>query len=368
LDRNNPPFHLPGLNGLRAIAAITVVISHIDQFSYLFKINKIGIDNKNLSGHAVTLFFVLSGYLITYLLLLEKDKYKKIDFRKFYIRRILRIWPVYYLVVVIVFILFVIGVMDKSNVHWSYFAFYVFFIPNVAYSWTLTVGALTPLWSVGVEEQFYAFWPLVISKSKNILNALIFIIVLYLVIKFVSQILSIKGIISPFVNGLIVNTRFDCMALGGIGACLVTVNSKWLPIIYNKYLQIFCWLILVYSVIFKSLHVGSIIDPEIYAVIFLIIIINVSTNPSTVIKLEKPIFNFFGKISYGMYVYHLLLIYLIHYFVGNFNNNSIASVIILFVMILGSSILVAWLSYTYFEKGFLKAKTKYMKIYSSNSN
>lgn len=94
---------LPGLNGLRAIAAIAVVISHItlifSTFGSDFKL--FGSDDKGnpnaylLASYGVTIFFVLSGFLITYLLILEKEK-KPINIKSFYIRRILRIWPLYY--------------------------------------------------------------------------------------------------------------------------------------------------------------------------------------------------------------------------------------------------------------------------------
>ncbi|MBP6663030.1 MAG: acyltransferase, partial [Paludibacter sp.] len=91
---NNNRIYLPGLNGLRALAAITVLISHIFQDTF----GNWGLEYLNLPlfTDGVTLFFVISGFLITYLLLQELGKTKTIDIPKFYIRRILRIWPIYY--------------------------------------------------------------------------------------------------------------------------------------------------------------------------------------------------------------------------------------------------------------------------------
>lgn len=96
--------YLPGLNGLRAIAALAVVISHIT-----LGLGEFGLNNKlfgtdlegnasglNLAGYGVTIFFTLSGFLITFLLLKEKEE-AKLKIKEFYIRRILRIWPLYYL-------------------------------------------------------------------------------------------------------------------------------------------------------------------------------------------------------------------------------------------------------------------------------
>lgn len=88
--------HLPGLNGLRAIAALSVVIAHSTQEG----ISDFGLPwlfNIPLAGYSVTLFFVISGFLITYLLVNEFDRTDTVNVGKFYVRRILRIWPIYYL-------------------------------------------------------------------------------------------------------------------------------------------------------------------------------------------------------------------------------------------------------------------------------
>lgn len=85
---------MSGLNGIRAIAAISVLISHMNESLSFFGLSNLqGLD---LAGFGVTMFFALSGYLITYLLLLEKRDYARINVGQFYIRRILRIWPLYY--------------------------------------------------------------------------------------------------------------------------------------------------------------------------------------------------------------------------------------------------------------------------------
>ena len=89
--------YFPNLNGLRFIAAFLVIIHHVEQIKSISKIENfwgaipfIGIIGKL----GVILFFVLSGFLITYLLLAEENTFKKISIKKFYMRRILRIWPI----------------------------------------------------------------------------------------------------------------------------------------------------------------------------------------------------------------------------------------------------------------------------------
>src|SRR5687768_10044625 len=127
--------YFPGLNGLRAIAALAVVVSHITRelgsFNldpYIFSEQKNGtIHGLPLAGYGVSIFFVLSGFLITYLLQAEKEK-QEIDIKKFYIRRILRIWPLYYLylfVAVLALLYFNLDISFKSLL------FYFFYAANV---------------------------------------------------------------------------------------------------------------------------------------------------------------------------------------------------------------------------------------------
>src|SRR5688572_17546909 len=94
--------HLPGLNGIRAIAALAVIFSHIGLSLHQFGLKSL--PDIDLAGYGVTIFFALSGFLITYHLLIEKQRFERVNIRQFYIRRILRIWPLYYLYIALVII------------------------------------------------------------------------------------------------------------------------------------------------------------------------------------------------------------------------------------------------------------------------
>lgn len=281
--------YFPGLNGIRAIAALLVVCSHISL--NISQLGFVGYRSIDMAGYGVTMFFVLSGYLITYLLLTEHELYHKISYRKFYIRRILRIWPIYYLSLFIALI-------------WMYFSnqdisvpgvfFYLFMMANVPFIYGGIVGIVAHLWSVGVEEQFYLFWPWLFKKRDYLLIIMLAIIIIYMTLRVTFRLFENGPIFT-----LIGITRFHCMAIGGIGA--LAVFEKWavLKYIYTPILQSVCWSILVLS-LYKPFHTFSIIDGELYALIFLIIIINVSTNKRSIIKLENKIMNWLGKISYGI--------------------------------------------------------------------
>ena len=118
--------HLKGLDTLRAIAALVVVIGHIELIK---KNNNITSFDYAPSGHiAVVLFFVLSGFLITFLLSKELDSTSTISFKKFYMRRILRIWPLYYLILLISILI----IPAKQSIISYILCFTIF--PNVAHA------------------------------------------------------------------------------------------------------------------------------------------------------------------------------------------------------------------------------------------
>jgi peptidoglycan/LPS O-acetylase OafA/YrhL len=162
----------PNLDGLRFFAFFAVLLRHsgTTDFTYI-KANSVYIIVKKyffMNGLlGVNFFFVLSGFLITYLLLDEKSVLKKIDIKSFYVRRILRIWPVYYLTLLIGFVLipFVkdfIGNLEVVDANpWYYIAFLGNFYS--VYIHPPNSPMLDRLWSIAVEEQYYLVWPLVIA-------------------------------------------------------------------------------------------------------------------------------------------------------------------------------------------------------------
>jgi len=313
-----------------------------------------------MASRAVDIFFVLSGFLITYLLFVEKEKTNTINLKKFYLRRIFRIWPIYYLITFITLILVYFDVVPKPDSIFEGTLLYVFMLANIAYALNIAMPSIRPLWSIGVEEQFYLIWPHIIKRSSNYLKVFIGFYILIFTIK----IFAFKFLRNDFpaLVNFLYDFRLNIMAFGAIGAFLVYNNKKILQIVYRKEVQLLAWGVLVYSCLVKPIHVYTIIDSEINSVFYLIIILNVATNNKSLISLEKKVFNFIGKISYGIYVYHLTVIYVLAYFLKDVNINYI----VVHLLTLTITILTAKLSYHYFEIPFLKMKKKFTVIKSSN--
>jgi len=152
------PKRIPSLDGLRAIAILFVLVSHLAGTRHFLSMSAVGAlgDVGNLG---VRLFFVISGFLITRLLLKEFATTQRISLRAFYIRRVLRIFPAFYGFIIVATILATIGyaTLDRSDL-----AHAVTYTMN--YHANLSPNfSLRHLWSLSVEEQFYLLWPLTLA-------------------------------------------------------------------------------------------------------------------------------------------------------------------------------------------------------------
>ncbi|WP_442587326.1 acyltransferase family protein [Pedobacter sp. AW31-3R] len=147
---------IPSLNGLRAICILIVIGDHLflNHFIPRTAINKVLDVILYNGGLGVGVFFVISGFLITSLLIRENERQGSISLRSFYLRRSLRIFPAYYMLMAIYFMLQSAGYLHLSHLHWAAILTYTTqFIKD-------TPIEITHLWSLSVEEIFYLLWPL----------------------------------------------------------------------------------------------------------------------------------------------------------------------------------------------------------------
>lgn len=368
--------YFPGLNGVRFIAALTVIITHVELIKDAFNLENCwnNIIIFSIGDLGLYFFYVLSGFLITYLLIEEKNRKGKVSIRKFYWRRVLRIWPLYYLIVILGF--FVLPHFSALNIGYlmpdftNHFAtnlwLYLLILPNVAFSFFTAVPHIGQMWSVGVEEQFYLFWPWLIKYSKNILRTLVSIflgiIVFKVVYLFLPNSIQQHSLYLP-IKRFLAMSKMELMAVGGIGAYFLYVkNELFLGLIFNKWMQVFSYLLppfLIFitpSFLQDGVHI-------LYSVFFLIIIMNIGANPNSFVKLDNKFFDYFGKITYGIYLYHLMIIPICLLIVQSiFPEMTIAANIALYILVIVSTLGVAALSFRYFEKPFINYKKKFEVI------
>lgn len=377
--------YFKGLDGLRAIGALSVVLGHIELIKSEFSVpNLLHLSfYKHTSGHfGVILFFVLSGFLITYLLLEEKKKFHTISIRHFYLRRILRIWPIYYLTLILLLFVFpnIIGLSynnkpEFSSLFENYPTLLIFFLlaPNFIAFDIHSIGGGSHFSSIGTEEQYYLFWPWLIKWFKNILIPLVFIFFGFALAPNFCDYLnnnyfSKNPDIYLFIKQLRLFFEFfkiDCMALGGILAYIYFNNkTKLLNFLFNRYTQIFS-LIIGFGFWIMGIRIHYFKD-EFYALFFAVIILNTAVNPNKLVSFDYKWLNYLGKISYGIYVYHWIIILLVLNFTIQFKDNSIVFNAMLYIGSIGLTILTAHYSFFKFENYFLRFKDRFAPIKSKS--
>jgi peptidoglycan/LPS O-acetylase OafA/YrhL len=301
------PSHKPQLDSLRGIAVSAVLLHHFLPMERI-----IPADFLTLGLLAVRLFFVLSGYLITGILL----RYRLLSFgqalKKFYFRRALRIFPIYYLTLLVTAALAVPYVRQ-------FFIWHLFYLSNVlALVHPTMIGPTGHLWTLSVEEQFYFVWPFVILlvPYKHLLKTILAVIGIGLAWKAVVAYTLGNHV---FGSGL-VPACLDSLAIGGILALLE--HDETLRIHREKFLRFFLLagtaIISVQFVAYTVHHAIRLIWTTFYlgvSLFFAWLVGRASQGFGGRFGncLENRTLMFIGKISYGVYLYHFFMPGLVTY-------------------------------------------------------
>ena len=361
-------FYQPELDGLRFYAFLGVFVCHTlpveDKFYRTLGMPMwwllVPIIRSGSAG--VDLFFALSAFLITSLLLRERQQTGGISLRPFYIRRILRIWPLYFLVVTLG-ILFAHTMPNvwyyTQSLPWYYVAGYVLFLSNWVYAiFGAPQSICAPLWTVAIEEQFYLIWP-VVARMLTRRGMMIAGIVTFLFAAASQIAIALIGFRGGF--GYFGSTsRCDSLALGIILALsvdrlprltrslrllLVTVGLIGLP--FSSWLtsQPYSPVIrLALGRLIISLSSAAILYGCMYST-------NKLLTSGWIVRL--------GKISYGLYALHftglLIVLSLLH---PGHGFNLLLAKALGFVM----TVFLAFVSYRWVESPFLRLKSRYATV------
>ncbi len=379
---NRARVYFPGLNGLRFFAALAVLVTHVE----LLKGNQ-GYSNvwKNpfifqAGGLGVVFFFVLSGFLITYLLFREESATGTISVKDFYLRRIFRIWPLYYFVTVLVFFLLPSFEFFQLPYYTHHFEqnfdsalwMYVFMLPNLAMAMFPPVPLGGQLWSIGVEEQFYLMWPALIKYARKALRTILITGVVVIGVKGMIWGLYQSGMTYWWLEVLksfLAMSKLECMVIGGIGAYwLFTDRLSILRPLFDKRVQAMAYL-LIPLMIWVLPDAVQDVGHLLFSCCFLIIILNVSSNQGSLVKLEHKVLNYLGKISYGIYMYHFIAILIV---LKGLEYTEVRGVspeawnVLVYAGSILLTIMMSGLSYAFFEKPFLKLKVRFSRVISGD--
>ncbi len=311
----------------------------------------------------VSLFFVLSSYLITELLLREKDLFGKLDLRSFYIRRILRIWPLYFaflaLAVALQWIVPGQHVTLRAGLWFSFLAGNWFIVFHGFPS-----SVIFPLWSVSIEEQFYITWPAIVRKVSET-GMLIFAGLLLLVATIARIYLGIHHTLEGDVwcNTFV---QLDPIAAGILMAVLLKGTIPRL----SRLTRAAMMLAGIIALALGSLYFGIKNDPLTTARIVLgypsvalggtLLLLSVLRTRS---GKGNRVLIYLGRISYGLYVFHVLGLlisnYAVHDQTANLFRYSLRVAVALML-----TIAMAAVSYRWLETPFLSLKQRFTHVLS----
>lgn len=373
--------YYPALDGLRAVAVLMVFTTHYLPLPQFLNWGRMGVD----------IFFVLSGFLITGILYdsaSRKDRYSV-----FYKRRVLRIFPLYYLILLL-------PVLMEPIVRWrlhpalwlwpSYAGNYARFLwPNDVhgtdtifeilrstrtslqwFSWNLD-----HLWSLCVEEQFYLAWPLIVyslSERKRLRNLCIASFVVVLLLRWLCTVMVAPSSIHVGLLYFATPLRADSLLLGGaIALALRGPEARWIGALARP-LALFLTVAFVLWEAVSYQRFGHLIDPvwssyhnpayATFAALLAAVLIAMSIDPSSTLYrwLDTRVLRAVGQRSYGFYVYHLVLISVFAAVARaiSFGHKGVAGALLVPVALAGT-LIVSWISFQYFEAPLLRLKARF---------
>ena len=339
--------NIPALDAVRGIAALMVVLAHT-------------IGPHQLGSMGVAVFFVLSGFLITWLLVKESDNTGTISLRDFYIRRALRIFPAFY-----VFWMVCIAAAALRNVRipwaesWACFFYLGDYYSTVPHS---SDSIMSICWSLGVEEKFYLLWPFLFARLHLNPARLFRIACFFIATLWIYRVtLTIAFSLPREYLRYAFESRFDNILFGCVFALALRLG-KLDPVLRAAERMRVLPIALAASLLaltFAEERAGSAyhyilgmtVDSAIIAVTLIQLVYLASLRGWTWVN--HPLWKFFGRISYSLYLYHIVVIATVAHYLPSLRLRWA------YPLMFTGSVLAAYCSYRLIEQPFLRLKDRF---------
>ncbi len=363
--------YFKNLDALRFFAFLGVFISHTIPLPEAKTVSATAFDfissAFSLFYLGVPFFFTLSSFLITYKLLKEYKENNRIQLLKFYLKRGLRIWPIYFLLLLICFVC--LPLFSKIlNVEKSTLPDIIPFLLFYSNFYIIQHGvqfifALIVLWSIAVEEQFYIFWGLIMKYFKKYISAILIFLLCGSIAFCYYYLYDLHQTTGDLKIHSIYAIPNFCL---GATIALICENKKASFNLLKKlspyfYLSVYFFLIVFYvTQKFNITQIDPVISNVIYSLCYALILFDQAFNGKRIFNAGNFVtLNYPGKISYGLYIYHELIVSIMMKLFKFFKPDETFAIIIFQAAItLCITIFLSHISYKYFERYFLNLKAR----------
>ena len=347
----------PSLNGLRAISILFVITPHLAIQNGIFADVKAPwlipvLDFLKSGDLGVNVFFVISGFLITSLLLQEEASTGTVSLKYFYLRRTLRIFPAYYFLLLVYFVLQLFHVITISNLSWLTAITYTKYL-----TWNLD-WFTAHAWSLSIEEQFYLVWPFVFLRFRSF--RVYFVLILIALVPSMRLLNFLQpGLLGFYIfNSFSIFIKTDAIAMGCLFALYKDEILKFISLHWKKVLYVSITILFIHSSILKILwDLGFIMAGNLYEIVIgtissffiaLLMMYSVFGPQKGWFKfLNLRVINYIGMLSYSIYLWQQLFIYQSDCWLTQFPQN------------LGCVAFMALFSYYVIEAPFLRIKARF---------
>jgi peptidoglycan/LPS O-acetylase OafA/YrhL len=366
------PAYFYNFDGLRGLAALAVVFYHLAHYLHYPETSfhstfKYVISFGDEGGRmGVTFFFMLSGFLITWLMMSEQQRRGSVHIGFFYMRRVLRIWPLYFFSLLVGFWIYpglraMTGHAYEETANPLWYATFLANFDNL-YNEAPVTGILGVQWTVAIEEQFYLAWPLLFVLCRGRRSFPVAVIALLALSQFF---VLFSDSSDERTYHTLSNLRF--LAMGALLARLV----------YNRYEQVTSYLLnisgrghfLIYFLLPLALFTqAKLIGPAtvrqhlgdlLMLLFFSYVILQQGFAPGSFLGIRgNVVMTWLGKMSYGIYLTHMMAIYFVMSIFPPGPHYALMQVVCALVL----TLVFSYLSYTYFESAFLSLKRKFQPV------
>lgn len=349
------------LDGLRALSILGVLWTHVWYVSGLEYYNRLQhYPVLKMGAFGVDVFFGISGFLITTLLLRERSKNGRISLRDFYLRRSLRIWPLYYatLGIYVLLVIFLQRGTGRDRVFFHFFPGYLTFTYTWFAGWAASGAVFNFAWSLSVEEQFYVVWALVLRILRGLLPTLVMILMILLRLSVHFNVLQ-NFILKDSLPWRIAAGISVPICLGAILAQILHSEKGFRilrPILGSKWAAPL-WLLLLLASLVPRQPFWQMIQWFLVAAVVGSCVIREDNALAPFLRF-RPL-AYIGLVSYGMYLLNTLVLDAVN---PVMNRIGLRHPLLKFPVFVAVTVLVAGISYRFFETPFLRLKERFSKV------